>query len=81
MFEDMIMKLDKEAKEILWSVFIDECFSSNRIADPEEGNVFYEDNGGAIIHESNMESYYQSWLESQTATELTQKIEEWTTTR
>jgi hypothetical protein len=77
MFDHMIKRLDKEAKEILWEVFVEECFTSNKWGDSDSG-VTYEDNGGAIIHESQMESYYNSWLESQTAAELTERIEKWT---
>lgn len=70
-----MQELSKEDKKILMNLFVNECMS--QVYSDGKGSLFYEDNGGAVFHESHLDEYFKLWFESLSPGEVDAYISEY----
>lgn len=67
--------MTKEEYEILWLCFLNECIDEVNIT-PDNGTS-YTDNGGNLIHESQIDYYFKAWQDSLTTSEINEYIKDY----
>lgn len=67
-----VSDLDKEDREILWMVFLQECIEE--VSYTKLTGTYYQDHGGTLIAQAHIGEYFQAWVRSLDSESAEQRI-------